>query len=573
MINMGTTRLSGRVLLVLALAALPSRAADITLTPGETCCGSTGEIVIVSIDLTNAETGPAVVGGQFFLQYDQNKLDFLSADIGGNPFTVEIYECSMTVSPPDCTQTPGLIDYAVSTDSGHLGTSSDSTMAVVRFTALTNFCLSGLVSFRQHEPPTRLSAFGGEEVPATLHDLVCDRPPDIFPDPLGEKTRFISFTSYSAQPSAVATGTAGQTAIKVTMIDLQHPIPANLPLNPPSNFTTFDTRLNGVCEGGSYPGHHCDNDADCRLCAGGSNYGRVCTSDGDCPIFPPPSGYCPVGGTCSNRVACTAAGEVNGCARWVGKPGIFLEDQDAGVGGGTYKAARLQCTPFYHDFAGEGLLHVTGAEIVPSSVYEVEVFGSTCEGNESTCAAVSAPVPMYTRRSGDVWPAYNPPVNITQPDALDVAQIVNKLKALLGAPIKAIAQLQPNLPELNANVNALDIAAVVDAVRQIRYPFSGPCVCPSAVTCGSTACTNSDVCVTAFGTGATCVKTCTSGPKIGEPCIYAYQCGSCAGGPNAGLPCASNGVCGLDNDCIVGVCGVIGTTPGFCRDRCGRCTP
>jgi hypothetical protein len=31
--------------------------------------------------------------------------------------------------------------------------------------------------------------------------------------------------------------------------------------------------------------------------------------------------------------------------------------------------------------------------------------------------------------------------------------------------VKAITQLQPNVPELNADVNALDIAATVDAVK------------------------------------------------------------------------------------------------------------
>ncbi|MEK7756665.1 MAG: hypothetical protein AAB385_05585, partial [Planctomycetota bacterium] len=89
---------------------------------------------------------------------------------------------------------------------------------------------------------------------------------------------------------------------------------------------------------------------------------------------------------------------------------------------------------------------------------------------------------------------------------------------------------------------------VVDAVKQFAYAFSGPCACPSAVTCGpavgSVSCTSPTPCVTAFGAGSLCVKTCSGG------------------GPNDGLPCVNN------THCPGGACG----SP-FCRDACGRCTP
>jgi hypothetical protein len=141
---------------------------------------------------------------------------------------------------------------------------------------------------------------------------------------------------------------------------------------------------------------------------------------------------------------------------------------------------------------------------------------------------------MYTRRAGDVASGFNPPLTTTQPDALDVAAVVNKLKNLPGALVKAITQLQPNLPELNANINALDIAAVVDGVKKVRYAFGGPCLCPSAVTCGGS-CT---------GCAGLCVKTCSGGANAGDPCIDSTR------------------------HCPGGTCG----TP-LCRDRCGRCTP
>jgi hypothetical protein len=337
-----------------------------------------------------------------------------------------------------------------------------------------------------------------------VNDIVWDPATNPIPwpnvNPLAT-TRSLRFT---------VTGTPGPAkleAIKVTMVDLQHPRPANLPAQAPSNFTTFDTRLNGVCVGGTLPGHHCDIDADCPG----------------------------AGAVCSSLVACTAAGEANSCARWVGKPGTFLENQDS-PGGATYRASRLQCTPFYYDWKPEVLITVFGAEITPSSEYSVQVYAKDCDGSEDTCDCVSASVTMYTRRYGDTGPNFTPPSTSTQPDALDIAAVVNKIKDLSGALGKAITQTQPNLPELNTNVSALDIAVVVDAVRQVKYGSSGPCVCPSTVTCGGS-CT---------GCAGMCVKTCTGGTNDGQPCLNNSHC------PPTG----------------VGTCGA-----GFCRDKCGRCKP
>jgi len=332
------------------------------------------------------------------------------------------------------------------------------------------------------------------------------------------------FLSFRILPSAMGTP-ATQTAIRVTLVDLQHPIPPNLPGQAPPNMTTFDTRLNAVCENGSLPGHHCDTDADC------------------------PGGTCPTVDACTGDPACTNAAACtppsNSCARWVGKPGTFYEHQGPPVSG-PYKAARLQCTPLYRDWAGEGLICVTGADIVPSSTYDVQVFAASCDGIEGTCANVSCPLQIVTARWGDVEAPFNPPATSNQPDVTDVAQLVNKFKNLAGALVKAISQLQPGLPELNANINVLDILAVVDAFKNnIAYSFSGPCRCPSLVTCGLMGCANATPCVTANGPGSTCMKTCTGpGPLTGDLCIDDTHC-------------VGSGTCGT----------------GFCRDRCGRCSP
>jgi len=281
-------------------------------------------------------------------------------------------------------------------------------------------------------------------------------------------------------------------AIRVELVELQNPVPANAPCCPTQNFGSFES------------------------------------------------------------ATCTAAGETGGCARWVGKPGTFLEAQDNPTGA-SYRAARLQCTPFYFDWVTETAtkpITVVGAEILPSSEYRVQAYGSPCVGNEGTCTNVSAPVTMYTRRSGDVAARFNPPDPSTQPDAIDVTQLVNKFKNVLGAPIKPIAQLQPNLPELNADINALDIVAVVNAFKGLAYPFAGPCPCPSLVTCGpgdgSLACpgrvgTCTGSGLPGLGTGGMCVKTCS---VSGDPCL---NNGHCPTGETCGNP--------------------------YCRDKCGRCTP
>jgi len=278
---------------------------------------------------------------------------------------------------------------------------------------------------------------------------------------------------FRVEPPATATGLLGEDAIKVTMVDLQNPDPPNAPCCPPQNFSTYES------------------------------------------------------------ATCAAAGETNGCARWVGKPGTFLELQGV-PGWGSYRAARLQCTPFYFDWVTETAtmpITVVGAEILPSSEYSVKTYGSSCVGIEATCTDVGTAVTMQTRRSGDVASVYNPPSTTRQPDGLDIAVMINKFKARPGAPTKAVAKIQPNLPELNSDINALDIVTVADAFLGFAYPFPGPCPCPSLVTCGGS-CT---------GCSGMCVKTCSGS---GDPCI---NNGHCPTGETCGNP--------------------------LCRDKCGRCTP
>jgi glucose/arabinose dehydrogenase len=355
--------------------------------------------------------------------------------------------------------------------------------------------------------------------------------------------------SLQVPPSAVASGIDGASALRVKMIDLENPAPPNNnpagPCCPPGNFITFDTEVNSVCAGGNDQGYRCPPSA----CPGSS---------------------CPAGVGCTEVAGPEAQGE---CARWVGPPFMYLESND-NPGLGNYLAARIQCRPYYHDWATVGTVHVIGAEIVPSSRYELQAFSALCKGMEDTCTVLSDTIEFTTRRAGDISTPFQGGPPLTQPNAIDVTNSVNKFRNLLGSPPKATAQVQPNFPDPNADINAIDIVTVVDNQRGFGYTYSGPCVCPSTVPCNVTACAGASACTGPYGAGATCIKTCTAGPRQGQPCNNNLNCGYCIGGPPtgtgaAGSPCDANADCASGN-CFIGVCPA-GATPGFCRDRCGRC--
>lgn len=297
------------------------------------------------------------------------------------------------------------------------------------------------------------------------------QPQTIVWDPASQTNRSLAVQATAALSPALFSASA----LKVAMIDLMNPIPANPPCCPPPNFSPFEV-----------------------------------------PV-------------------CFALGEELGCGRWVGPPVAVREAQDnAEIG--SFVAARLQCTPYYADWASFGTVHVFGAEILPSSTYELRTYAWSCRGTEDACSNVSSPIEARTRRWGDVSEPFTPPTSTIQPDSLDVTALLNKFRNVPGSPSKSVAQVQPNALELNVDVGALDIVAVVDAFRGLMYPYSGPCPCPSTVICDATPCAMPSDC----GGGA-CIRTCVGGVYDHHPCLNQSHC--------------PDGTCG----------------GGACRDRCGRC--
>lgn len=330
------------------------------------------------------------------------------------------------------------------------------------------------------------------------------RPPRATPvfDPLNAKSRTLTMD----MSIITASGPGAETAIRVTMVDLQNPNPPNPPCCPPTNFSQFE------------------------------------------------------------EATCSAAGEGNNCARWVGPLRLYLENP-LNAASGSYRGSFLQCTPYYHDWEDEGEIHVFGPEIMPSSTYAVQALRISCAGSEDTCLDVSDTVVMTTRRAGDVAVPYNPPSSSAQPDAIDIVTMINKFRNVPGAESKIVLAVQPNVPAHLGSVDALNIVYQVDRFRGLKYPFSGPCRCPSQVACGATPCTSDGQCTGVGGSGAQCVRICVGGSFAGLECITNSHCNLCSGGAFDGLYCDPG-----PSSCPGGTCSNDATCgAGSCRDACRRC--
>lgn len=172
--------------------------------------------------------------------------------------------------------------------------------------------------------------------------------------------------------------------------------------------------------------------------------------------------------------------------RWVGPP---TERSGSMNNPKAFRTAPLQCEPYFTDWGNVGLLHIYGDAIVPGSRFEVQAVFEGCSLlSESNYSA--PPFQASTTRWADVAQPFqqtcevsgcSPCTNencVSQPDVLDIAGIVSALKDVPGAPSKVEAQLHPNSADPLANLNVLDVAVAVDAVKRSGYPFPGPTSCP-----------------------------------------------------------------------------------------------
>ncbi len=197
-----------------------------------------------------------------------------------------------------------------------------------------------------------------------------------------------------------------------------------------------------------------------------------------------------------------------GEVRWVGAP---VESTDSDPQGTTLFAANTSCEPVCLDWIGYDVVHVYGGEIAPNSVYEVQAIRCSCD--TSIEKDYSTATSLTTSHWGDITEPFLSEIATIQPDFSDISAIVAKFLEAPGAISKARTQLQPNVLKPEVPVDFKDISADVNAFLDGIYGYTGPCVCPSSVTCGVTS-------------------------------------------------------CAVDSDCGTGVC-----VDSFCTDACGRCTP
>ncbi len=171
----------------------------LTLAAQDTCL-MVNDTLTVNIDM--ADPGDFVVGGQFFLEYNDSILTLVSADPGDAPFA-EFFEDTSTL---------GQIDYAVNASpSGDPGTMDDATLAILTFTVDAEVCdASDLVTFRTHTPPTRLTKEGGEAINPVLvaiDDISVDSTAPVISCPAD----VVADCSDSTDPPATGVATATDT--------------------------------------------------------------------------------------------------------------------------------------------------------------------------------------------------------------------------------------------------------------------------------------------------------------------------------------------------------------------------
>ncbi|MBI1826688.1 MAG: hypothetical protein HY287_10630 [Planctomycetes bacterium] len=164
--------------------------------------------------------------------------------------------------------------------------------------------------------------------------------------------------------------------------------------------------------------------------------------------------------------------------RWVASPVYFTESNAPPAWG---YAWQLTCAPYYTGWNGSPsgqIIYVSGPEILPSSYYDVQFVGQSCQGVERNCVNVSAPLRVHTRRWGDVAPPFQTPspAPLTQPDIKDVTAILNKMKEIPGSLGVTRTDLFGNAP--NHRVDISDVSSAVDAFKGLAFPFAGPSNCP-----------------------------------------------------------------------------------------------
>jgi hypothetical protein len=181
---------------------------------------------------------------------------------------------------------------------------------------------------------------------------------------------------------------------------------------------------------------------------------------------------------------------------WVGPPEEFCENsgQDVPPPGGcgpawapggpplTMWAANLQCQPYYTDWGVADAIHAYHEIIVPGGTYTIEAVDEACD--EAVQEHYSDPLAVNTSPWGNICGTYDVGnERWTEPDTsvdvvFDVTACIDKFRNVLGAPIKARADIDSATPEQKINITS-DVTRIIDAFGGDPYPFTpDPNPCP-----------------------------------------------------------------------------------------------
>ncbi len=163
----------------------------------------------------------------------------------------------------------------------------------------------------------------------------------------------------------------------------------------------------------------------------------------------------------------------NGMTMWVGQPRDVSEN-GASVeplpGFPNFKAALLQCSPFFADFGAMGTIHMYHEELVPDGIYEVQAIVETCD--VSVEQNFSDPSVAFTSLWGDTIKdcttvPCGPPEGII--NIVDVSAILDEFVTAPDSIIKARADLEPGCPDLVINI--ADALSALAGFQGLGYGF------------------------------------------------------------------------------------------------------
>lgn len=194
--------------------------------------------------------------------------------------------------------------------------------------------------------------------------------------------------------------------------------------------------------------------------------------------------------------------QIVGTQLWVAGPMSLCSIPSVGFSGvcnagvATLRVARLQCDPFFHDWASEGLVHAFGNVIIPGAVYAVEVVDSLCGPPETLDPTGFSPPLIVTHGAwADVTGPFLSSLMIWGPPegtvdiATDAVALLDAFKGKDGALNKARSDLEGTDPNdraaLDGVINIGEVIQGINGFKGLPYPF-GPGRCTGGMRDGAT---------------------------------------------------------------------------------------